>query len=193
MIVLPPFGKTKICVTSFQLWQRYWYSYKKILNDSILNAIPTEINGFCQGSADYAVARGTNAGAAEQNLRRIPGEQSSSLSFLDPPLWTCTIDSLKALLLNCTGEARTFLYCLRTLDSSQCCNQAAFLKSSLSIHNICFRSSLRSNSSPDELVTTFPDQLTAKFMPRSSILSLRFQKKSHLPQLRKSNAICKWL
>lgn len=100
MIVLPPFGKTKNCITSFQLWQRYWYSYRQILNGSILNTIPTEINGFCQGSADYPVARGTNAGEAKQNLRWIPGEQSSSLSFLDPPLWTCISESVKALLLN---------------------------------------------------------------------------------------------
>ena len=59
---------------------------KQILSDSIPNTIPTEINGFCQDNTDYTAVRGANAGEAKRNVRGIPGEQSSSLSFLDPPL-----------------------------------------------------------------------------------------------------------
>lgn len=153
---------------------------QQMLKDSTLNTLPTEINGVCQDMADCRVMQGTSTGEAKQNLMGIPGGQSTSLSFLDLPLSNCTSDLVKVLPLNCTGEARTFLQCWSTLNSSLCCNQTAFLKSSLPTHNICIQFSLQSISSPDKLVTSFPHQVTTMF--RSSSILTRVSNKNLFAQ-----------
>lgn len=71
---------------------------KQIGNDSIQNTIHTKSNGYCQDNAYYTLVWGNNAKEVEGNLRGIPAQQSSSLSFLGPPTLPCLSDFVKVLL-----------------------------------------------------------------------------------------------